>query len=521
MVKKRKVHFFNDFTGGLNLDAPRQSLAMNETFDCMDVDFNVRGGFAQRLGLLVRTEDANMNDGYLLGQFNLGTDFVVGVSASSRLWTWDGSTATHVATAITDSTETVRAVSWNSKFYLVNCWSAGNLVARYRSSADLSTVTALTNTFNDNYTAPNGGDMPLARLITDHCGHMFVADTSESGTRYRYRLRYSHPLQPEDWATEDYIDFEPDDQSDQITALVPFKDHLLVFKRRSVHALYGGDKDSFYPQPLVRGSGVWSQEAVAVNAGVCYWWSPDGNVYAYNGTGVVPIGDRIHGAFRDGDIQAGADHRVTWAEERLWLSLVTPGGTRLCFVYDPNVGKRGAFTRYSYQPTSVVWWRSAAGENQVLMTLKDTNGVFDATVPTQFADELTSGVQTPIDGYYTTAWFSADDTALKKSFKRMHITAAALDPCDIYIDVYMDFNDSAITRTLITSIETGSSEAMEWGTGEWGTAVWGGGDASYIFDRMTSAGRGHAIKFKFRTVDNTTTWWVDSFTIPYDEKGYR
>ena len=186
-----------------------------------------------------------MNGGLLLGHYSLGTDMIVGVSTSKQLWTWDGATATHVATAITDQVDVPRAVAWGSKLYLANCWSAGSLVMRYRTGAGLGTATALTNTFNNTYTAPTGGNMPLARLIADHAGHMFVADTTESGTRYRPRVRWPHPLQPEDWASADYFDIEPDDSSDQITAIVPFKNQLLVFKRRSVYAIYGYDKDSF------------------------------------------------------------------------------------------------------------------------------------------------------------------------------------------------------------------------------------------------------------------------------------
>lgn len=522
MANRKRVQFFNDFTGGLNLDVPPQALAINETDDCMDVDFNVRGGFAQRLGVKIRSTDTNMNGGYFLGQLSFGTDMVFGITPSSRLWTWDGSTATHVATAVTDTFgETVRWATWVSKLYLANCWNAGNLVMRHRSTASLATVTALTNTFNNNYAAPTGGNMPLARHVQDHMGHMWVADTSESGTRYRSRIRWSHALQPEDWADADYFDIEPDDESDQITALVPFQDHLLVFKRRSVWAIYGYDKDTFTPQRLTQTGGVWSKEATAANTSVVYWYSPDGNMYAYNGKGIAPIGDRLSGLVRDELVTTGAGHSLVWAGDRLWLSLIQPGNGRYCFVYDPGVGQNGAFTRYSVQPTSFVWWRKGTGTNQLLFTLKDLNGVFDHGAPSQFTDELTSGNQTAINGYFKTSWFDADDTALKKIFKRMHVTAAAQDPCTINIDVYTEFNDSIVTRTLQVIIEEASSSGMTWGSGTWGLSLWGDGAASYVFDRMPSSGRGHAIRFKFSAIDNVTTWWVDSFSLPFMEKGYR
>lgn len=523
MAKATRVAFFNDFTGGLNLDSPRQQLALNESYDCLDVDFNLRGGFQQRRGIKVAgsTGGSPMNGGFLLGQFSLGTDMVVGVSSSKQLWTWDGATATHVATAITDQADMPRAVAWGSKLYLANCWSAGSLVMRHRTTASLATVTTLGNAFNNTYSAPTGGNMPLARLICDHAGFMWVADTTESGNRQRSRVRWSHPLQPEDWATADYFDIEPDDQSDQIVALVPFKNQLLVFKRRSVWAIFGYDKDSFVAERIGNASGAWAQEAISANASVVYWWSPEGNVYAYNGQGVTPVGDRISGVVRDGSVTLGADHRLCWAGDRLYVSLVASNGTsRLCFVYDPRVGRRGAWTKYSFEPTSFAWWRRVDGTVGVMMTLRGKDHVFDHGVVSQTQDEFTSGVQTPIPAYYSTAWFSGNDTALKKQWRRTHITSATKDPCTFTIDVYHDFNDSTIRRTMtFDNVNPGGS--MTWGSSLWGSSSWGSGDASYQFDRLPAAGRSHAIRLKFYVTDNITQWWIDSFTIPYNEKGYR
>lgn len=523
MPKGMKIAFFNDFTGGLNLDSPRQQLALNESYDCLDVDFNLRGGFQQRRGIKVAGSSGGspMNGGLLLGHYSLGTDMIVGVSTSKQLWTWDGATATHVATAITDQVDVPRAVAWGSKLYLANCWTAGSLVMRHRTGAALGTATTLTNTFNNTYSAPTGGNMPLARLIADHAGHMFVADTTESGTRYRSRVRWSHPLQPEDWATADYFDIEPDDSSDQITAIVPFKNQLLVFKRRAVFAIYGYDKDSFTVERLGTASGAWSAEAVSCNASICYWFSPEGNVYAYNGSGMTPVGDRITGDVRDGNILLGADHRLCWFGDRLYVSLVKSGGSsRVCYVYDPAVGRRGAWTKYSFEPTSFVWWRRADGTVGIMMTLLGKDHVFDHGIASQVQDEYTSGVSSAINGWYSTAWFSANDTALKKSWKRLHLTSATKDPCTITVDVYHDFNDSVIARTLqFTTTEPGGGSI--WGTSLWGSSSWGAGDASYSFNRLPSAGRSHSVRLKFSVSDNVTTWWIDSFTLPYVEKSYR
>lgn len=514
---KKSVVTFKDFTGGLNLSAQRQDLLLNESPDCLDVDFDKRGGFTLRRGVRNVVLDANMTGGYLLGSFSFGTDLLAGVSNVGRLWTWDGATATHVATAITSNvtTESVRAIPWTNKLYFANCYNGGStLVMRYWNGAAFTT---LGNTANNNYTAPVGGQAPLSRLITDHAGFMWWADTVEGGTRFRSRIRFSHYLQPEDWAQADFYDIDPDDQTDQITALVPFKNMLLVFKRRSVWGVYGTTRDDFVVERVSAAAGVWTQEGVTVNQGVAFWWSPDGNVYSFDGSQTVAIGDRLSQLLFDGVVLPGADHRLCWAENRLYLSLVKPDTTRLTFVYDPEVGKRGAWTKYSVSVSSMVWWRRVSGVNGIMMTLSGKSGVYDFNIAAQEQD-FDGTTSTSIAGYYITAWYSADDPALLKRFRRMHLTCACKDDAQMNIQVFYDFNENTVGRTLTVQMQAVAG-GMLWNQ-NWG-GIWGGIEPVYVFDRLTSAGRGHAIKFKFFVTNHATKWWVDSFALPYYEKGYR
>lgn len=517
MANARKgVVAFRDFSGGLNLSAQRQDLKLNESPDCLDVDFDKRGGFMQRRGYRNVVLDSNMNGGYLIGAFSFGTDLLAGISTAGRLWTWDGTTAVHVATAVTDSyaTNTVRMVPYTSKLYFANCLNAGNLVMRTWNGTVWAT---LGNTVNNNYSSPAGGQAPLSRLITDHAGFMWWGDTVEGGTRYRSRIRFSHYLQPEDWAQADYYDLDPDDQTDQITAIVPFRNMLLVFKRRSVWGVYGTSRDDFVVERISASAGVWTQEGVSVNEDVAYWWSPDGNLFAYNGSQVVPIGDRISQLVADGEILPGADHRICWAEGRLYASLVRPAGNRLLFVFDPNIGKSGCWTKYSFSCSSMVWHRRVAGTNGIMMTLTAKSGVFDYNIFTQEQD-YDGTTSTSVAAYYVTAWFSADDPALLKRFRRMHLTCAARDDSQMNVEVFYDFNESTVRRTLSAQMIAGAG-GMLWNQ-NWG-GLWGSLEPVYVFDRLTSAGRAHAIKFKFYATNHTSRWWVDSFALPYYEKGYR
>lgn len=513
------VQFFNDFTGGLNNRQSRQNLAVNESPDCLDVVFNARGGFVSRKGFRTTTTQAALSGGYIGGQFSAGSEVLWGINGSGALWTWTGSVYTAVATTLpADMTRTVTSAVWNNKLYFANWLNGGSLLMRYWNG---TAFTTLTNTVNNNYSAPTGGNAPLARLVCDHQGHMFWADTVESSVRYRSRVRWSHPLQPEDFAAADYFDVDPDDETDQITALVPFKDSLLVFKRRAVYAIYGYDKDSFTVQRIATGAGVAAPQCVTANAGVAYWWSIDGNVYAYNGRGVVPIGDRVTAGVVNGTIVSTSDtNRVVWIENQLFVSLLKSDGSRTLFMYDPAVGKSGAWTCWGFAPTSMYWWRSATSVSAMYFTLASTGGLFDMGNATQEYDDLL-GVTTVINAYYKTAWFSSQDAGLRKKWRRPHVTVACGDIATLYIDVYHDFAESAAVKTVTIPITSTSQGNMVWGSGVWGTATWQGTDPSYEFSRTSSLGRSHAIQFKFQMKDHATKWWVDSVTLPYYIRAYR
>lgn len=527
MATGLKAQFFNDFTGGLNTQVQRQNLALNESPDCLNVDFSKRGGLVLRRGWKNVSTDTNMatTSGYLVGQFSAGTDVVWGVSNANRLWTWDGSTATHVATAITDGTAVsqdtpawVRGTPWGDKLYFANCRNATALVMRYWNG---SAFTTLTNNANDSYAAPTSGNAPLARLLCDHAGFMWWADTIESGTVYRSRIRFSHYLQPENFANADYFDIEPDDRTDRITALLPFKNVLLVFKNKAVFAVYGTSRDDFTVERISATSGAVSQEAVSASAGVVYWWSSDGNVYAYNGSGVIPVGDRVMiDLVRDGTIVPQADHRVVWAEGRLYVSVLIAGGTtRYMYVYDPSVGRSGAWTKYDFGYTSMVWWRKASGANGIMFRIYNKVGIFDYNVAAQAYDYDGTTNVIP-SGYYRTAWFSASDTALLKRWKRLRVTASVGDQANLNADVFYDFDESTVRKTLFSSVDPASGTGL-WGTMLWGSGLWSGANVVFGFERLPAAGRSHAIQFKFYFTANTTAWTVDSFTLPYLSKGYR
>lgn len=513
-----KVQFFNDFTGGLNNNDSRQNLQPNETPDCQDVVFSNRGGFRTRNGYKSILEQTALNGGYIGGQFSAGTEVLWGFTDVGGMWTWDGTSYTAVTTADPlNSGVVIRSAVWGGKLYFAN-WLSNT--TRYMKYWNGSAFAALTDTPNDNYTAPAGGNAPVARLIANHSGHMWWADTLEGGTRFRSRLRFSHPLQPEDFATDDYFDIEPDDQTDQITALFPFKDMLMVFKRRAVYVVYGYDRESFVVQKIAGVSGVSCQDVIDANAGVVYWWSIDGNVFAFNGVGIVPIGDRIKNIVNEGVVIVGClTNRVTWVENQLWVSLNKTDNTRVMFVYDPSVGQNGAWTRFSFAVTSAFWWKPAASATRIVFTLANRGFVFQYGRNEQEFDEIGS-TQQVVPAYYRMPWFSAQDTGLKKRWSRPTITAASNGQGTLIAEVFHDFEESTPERVLNQPLVPAVFPGMVWGD-DWGDNWAGEGEIAFTFQRMPSLGRANAIQMRFRVAGSLNSWWVDSVAIPYLEKAYR
>lgn len=551
MARSREVVYLKDFTGGLNLTDPiGGGLADNESPDCLNVDFGYKGGFVTRGGFRTQVYSTLLDGARIVGQTNYGSDEVLIVGANGELLSWNGSAITNESEDLSDTTiaaNPIQAATFDSKTYFANGRSGGNIIMQ---SWDGTTRTTLTNTFNDDYNAPDGGDMPLARQIAVHNGYMWVADTVESATRYHHRVRFSHVQQPEDWATDDYFDIDPSDDGDQITALVPFRDRLMVFKRSGIWAVFGYSRDDFFVEKISAASGVHKHTAVAQNSGVMYWFDTDGNIMAYNGQGAVPVSDKLGWWTGINKIQHGGDHHFMWADGKLFMSLEAGAAesvvSRWCFIYDPVIK---ALTRYDKEITSMFCWdrlnteddplflfaqgagvehynlyrydRSYSTDNGSPDTIDDETGdpLLDTLLMELLDVNANSTSDNPITAYYRTAWITANETATKKRWKRPRVTAAAEGDTTIDMLVYHDYNYETSVKSSEIIID--ADDQALWGTFLWGD-IWGTGDDDYYsFTRQPSAGSGYSVQFRFSSVNNPGRWWVDSIAVPFRRKEVR
>lgn len=128
------------------------------------------------------------------------------------------------------------------------------------------TVTPLAN-------APADGQFALL-----HKEKLFTVPRSEPST-----LKWSDSFQPESWPAVNYWDVKKGD-GDRITCLQKHMDTLVIFKRRSLHVLYGSsmDVDEFRLEEMDDKTGCIGPQAAAT-IGPYVFFVSDKGLYVWNG----------------------------------------------------------------------------------------------------------------------------------------------------------------------------------------------------------------------------------------------
>lgn len=526
MAQSREVTFVKDFRGGLNLTTNTQTLDDSESPDCVNVDFGDRGGFRLRGGFQSQAEVSLTEDAYFLGATYFSGDVVLIDDGAGNLHTWDGSTMTDESEVISDDVPDnwVRMAVFDDTAYFVNGYDTGVLKSR---SWDGTTLTTLGNAFNDTGT-PATGDMPLARLICTHKNHVFVADTVESGVRYPHRVRFSYLGYPEDYRTADYFDVEIGDEGNPVTGMMSFQNVLLIFKKTSVHALYGDDRDNFYLETISASSGCSGQEAMCQNSGVGYWFSTEGALMGWNGSGAVPITNKMRWWVDNGKISHSDNHHhLMWADDRVWMVLNASDSTvgHYTFVYDPSIK---ALTRYAESWSDMFCWKRLDDNHDPLFLPDDKTGIgsvgdifrYSSAYKVDTYSVSATPVTQAISGYYRTAWYDADETATRKRWKRARVTVGTDGDCELVIKVFHNFDEFTAARQFNVTID--GPDTSQWDSMTWDVDSWGAGNEEiYTFARLPSGGLAYAIQYEFTTNSNAGRWWIDSIALPFRRKSIK
>lgn len=478
MAAKVKLQEARDFRSGLNLVADAFQLQPGETPDCLNVTLMTGGGVRSRDVVVPLNATALTNTPQSIWTYanSTGTNQVL-VAHGTKVGYSTGSNFTDSGVTLGGTTPKVRACTFNDTNYWLS--TDGSTFDAPRKW-DGSTVTSLTQTFVDSYTgSPLTGNMPKARLIAAHMGFVWVANTSESGTAYPNRIRWSHPNKPEAWRTNDYIDIDVGFDGDEITAIVPWSDRLLIFKRNSVHALVGYSPDTFQVFPISQTAGAVSQEAVAKSeAGVFFFNWPDG-AFVYDGRQVRWIFGRLRPLMtgENGVTPIPAAYqgqvRVGWLKRRAWFAVPLGNATTntAVFVFDPALGADGGWTKYDLALGPMLEWRqSAATTLQLACQTGSAKRVLKLEQTSGNQDDFGSGA-TDFESYFTTHWETAGSAVQKKRWRRPEFVIDGDVDAALMVKAWKNFDPTLLARQF-TVYATAPVTGMVWGTGLWGSGMW-------------------------------------------------
>lgn len=465
-----------DFTGGLNLNTEVFKLSDNETPYCYNVDFDHRGGFRTRKGWAWEHQTSQA----------LRYDAFVGNGTSQLLWadlttgneilSWDGTTQRTVRSLATTGfaiSNQFRGVSYGDKFWAVN----GSQSPFTWDGTATVTLTGAELGFDPDYNTPSGTKGIFGLYPAIQHDRLWVGNTYESATWHPNRVRFSFPGDPGSWLSEDYIDIEDGQDGDVIVGIVDYADHVLVFKRNSIHMIAGYDQSSFQVITLADGIGAVAHDAISVGLGKVWFYDLETGLRSYGGTRQIEQDEQFgyHFSQMQELISSGDIYQnlldltsVEVINTRVWVAISNNyqflGGVRPLrnLVYDPFID---AWTNYDYPIRNLRVWPQTDGTNWYMGYI---NGyAYRLEVVGQEYDDWISSGEQGIDAAWMSPWFEAGTPQDKKRWKRPKILTQHRDSTGgdetLTIAIFKDYDILTSTSTTRT-MTAGATEVIRGGS---------------------------------------------------------
>ncbi len=265
------------------------------------------------------------------------------------------------------------------------------------------------------------GLFTAAKTCATYGTYLVIGNTTESGTNFSSRIRWSDINNINVFPALNYVDVEPDD-GDRIVSIISFDDSVYIFKKRSIHRMIitGLDgPDAFVIRPVVRNIGAWAKNSVRVIPNVGIAFLAQNTMYVLNDSGLNPIGDSIQRTF-DGITRSQWGNAVAAVYPKryqYWLSVSTGSSTtnNAVLVYDYV---QNGWTVYNTVANALAQAEDSNGNN-VLITGDYAGNQYkqDTTATT---DEI-AGVTTNIAFSYTTPDLTLDSPEFTKNFKYLYL----------------------------------------------------------------------------------------------------
>lgn len=529
------VERYDDFTGGLNLRADQFQLARNESPDMLNVEIDPRGGLFSRGAMreINSTAVSGTWTPYRLHSFYGASPRVMLANAAEVLHSsgtnftrLDYSSGNKVAAANTNGAS---FANWGQVLYVATGTSGTNTYTWETGDTYASTITniSVAGDFNDNYNSPTRNHFPRCEHIAVHANKMFAAGTNDAGTVYPNRLRWSHEAEPQDWATDDFIDFLGG--GSRITALAVYAGQLIVFKQNSIYIVYGYETADFAVVELTSRLGVDSPMKVAVAENGVYFYSHPNGLFFYNGSGIIDLSDNFNSIYPNNYVNDAATSTiaVSYVNRRVWLSLpysktTTVSNATVNLVFDPTIGQRGAYTMFStaddYGLVGGCDFTSSSGVTYGLAIHPNIPRVLKVDA-FEAETDLLATVESSFDSYYRTGWVDGRSYSMKKMWRRPDIVIKQSDTArTVNVKVFHNFEEATGNerKTFNISIEA-SATGMLWGEGRWGSGYWGVQAEGAQVVRGSNLGLARSVQLLF-TGPTGLSWGIDSIAYKFNTR---
>lgn len=541
----------NDFTGGLNYRADAFQLADNESPDMQNVDVDPRGGFSSRGGIVEYSTAAV--GGASPGSFVANSLFpwdgaykhlMIGAN-NNVYWTANGTVSSSISATNNPFGASFAPWEINSDSYVYVSCGHGFDGVKWSGTAATTLTASGTGAWQDSYASPTGTHMPRANLVASHIDRMWVADTYEDSTTYPNRLRFSHPTFAESWRELDYIDVLGGGNG--ITALVPFGDQLLIFKKRAVFMLSGYDEETFQLVPLSTEIGaVNSQCVTATEQGVFFFSWPNG-LFVFNGTGFTDLFASLRPLLRTGEMTETSTNGVyvSWVDRRIFVSMpvgVDPadvqlyenagitydqptikyiGNTRATsptatFVWDQTIREGGAWTKYvtgdGYGFGPAVDFVQSNGE-RIPVAIHPYQPALLKIDQEDIHTDTIRGTEYTFDAYYYTKWQDAQMTTAKKFWRRPEMVVRQLGhDTTISVEVYHNWNRSSADRTFNINLDAREIEG--------GYSSWVSPDLGADLAKGNNLGLANSVQLKISS-SGSGPWGINAISFKYNPRRVR
>lgn len=548
-ISDMRAFTVEDFTGGLNLRADVFHLARNESPDMLNVDIDPRGGIAHRFGATQLNPSAV--GGLAAGVFEprhlvtwYGPSRQLLLSANDKLFYSTGGNFVDTTIDI-DSVTGGGIADWSDgtdSYAYVACGKPEQ-AAKWDGTSETLLTASGTGEWQNDLLSPTGTHMPQSEHIVNHIDRMWVANIKEGSDEFPDRVRFSHPLFPESWRENDFIDIVGGGTG--VTAMLSFGGHLVVFKPRAVYAVYGYNAETFQVVQVTGQLGAVSPQAVAATETDVFFFSWPEGLFKYNGSTVVDMFEKLRPLISFGEITETllSGVYVDWFNRRLFLSLpvgLDPAivrtynevgedydevgevyGGRVAaatptnsFVWDGTIGKGGAWSRYQsadgYAFVCGEDWVAADGTRQPVVAHPFQPFVLQFE-QSSYRDEV-AGALTNYPSYYVTAWYDAGSAAMKKFWRRAEFLVQHKNVTHtLNVDVYKDWDRNYIERTFPLTVEERTvSPEDTWLTADQGADI----------VRGNAMGLAESVQLRVRATGGFP-WGLNAVVFKYNPRGVK